>query len=87
MKHTPGPWKVDLISNFDGCDRENYCITAEIKPNDQPLCVVAEVYGNNWDAKQDKADAHLIAAAPDLLSACEACISMERQSDTIKYKK
>lgn len=69
-KHTPGPWRIHLISEF-GANRENYCVTAEINPNDQPTCVVAEVYGNNWSREQELADARLIAAAPDLLAALD----------------
>jgi len=67
-KHSPGPWKVDKSENF-GTDRDNYCVTCEYHPNDQPLAVVAEVYGNNWSSDQERADAQLIAAAPDMLEA------------------
>lgn len=81
VKHSPRTWKVDKISNFDGCERDNWCVTCEIKPNDQPLTVVAEIYGNNWNDKEAEMDAHLIAAAPDLLKVLEQIVGDFREDD------
>jgi hypothetical protein len=62
-KHTPGPWKVRKEWHGDG---------QEVYPNrkvsiGQPseVCVVSGIYG------ECKANARLIAAAPDLLEALQ----------------
>jgi hypothetical protein len=67
-RHTPGPWHV----------REDYYVgrpgklsLAEVKCGDVP----AE------DVEQHRANARLIAAAPDLLAACESFLSLFRESD------
>ena len=60
MKHTPGPWKVIILDN------QTY-----INPNrrSDEYALIARIHGNaNPDLQ--KANAHLIAAAPDLLEAC-----------------
>lgn len=58
-KHTPGPWRTKLYEDV--------------------LEVYANVNGPGWLVAQwespddnDKANARLIAAAPDLLAACQA---------------
>lgn len=74
-KHTAGPWKADQPENDDdwltlnpgrcgGCD---IAITSVV-PNQAPCRMrIATVYDNESDAK-------LIAAAPELLAACEAAL-------------
>lgn len=57
MSHTRGPWKLQPF-------RDVRCIP--IGPGGSQ---VAHVYGDDED--QTKANANLIAAAPDLLQACE----------------
>lgn len=63
-KHTPGPWEVE----------DNFIQTSEFM-----ICEVysKEDYAKHPDVQQDivnketgKANAHLIAAAPELLEAC-----------------
>lgn len=70
-KHTPGPWKADL---------ENYPIMVRSESETWPLvdelgdeegCAGVFV-ANTGD---HKANARLIAAAPDLLEACKAALS------------
>jgi hypothetical protein len=61
MKHTPGPWKV-LKQN------ENLFITEDI-------FIVASAWTGvykNETTDDAEANAHLIAAAPELLEACKA---------------
>jgi len=59
QKHTPGPWKANLyLGGAYAIDR--------IAPNGDRLATVATVCG----ALETKANARLIAAAPDLLEAC-----------------
>jgi len=60
-KHTPGPWKVRIEKSKDGFP--NYKITS---------CDKTEVYAAcNSVGYSTTANAHLIAAAPDLLEALE----------------
>ena len=64
MSHTPGPWK------------------ASSEPSAYPVCVVEhENCFYNWyvnvdgPTRQDpESDAHLIAAAPELLEGCESAM-------------
>lgn len=61
-EHTPGPWEVEGIGQV-------------IVPNRPPAWrTLADVYGEHGDEEQADADAHLIAAAPDLLAALEALL-------------
>ena len=69
-KHTPGPWECVNSPNVDNC----YVVRTTI--GHVAIAAAADVsldprYG--WD-KLNKADAHLMAAAPDLLEACEAAL-------------
>ena len=65
-QHSPGPWELD-ISKASGqwfiVNRTKY-VVAFVAPNDYMALLV------KLDAER-KANAHLIAAAPDLLAACE----------------
>jgi len=76
MKHTPGPWRI--ISG----DGENQ---RRIISNSQ-VCTVALVFSDPKKHKRGEpwnhANAHLIAAAPDLLEACESLVAyIERDFD------
>lgn len=62
-KHTPGPWRI--VSGFPPIVRGG-------EENGVPDLEIA-VYGLNV-----KADANLIAAAPDLLEAAEAALAVLR---------
>lgn len=57
-KHTPGPWKATLRT-----------VTAPETEDRLPLDV--RLYGGNAD--DNRANARLIAAAPDLLEALQEC--------------
>ncbi len=62
-KFTPGPWHVTRYSNYIG-----FSIFAELRG-----CIAERWYDSKQDepyASQLVANAHLIAAAPDLLAAC-----------------
>lgn len=56
-KHTPGPWHIFYIP-----DGRPHQIEAETKP------AIGSIYVHNPDCQ---ANAHLIAAAPDMLEALE----------------
>jgi hypothetical protein len=72
-KHTPGPWKVDKVDNA-------HCYI--IAKNGTLLAKV-------WleDNDFNNANAHLVAAAPDMLEALEAALSywdQDRASQQIR---
>jgi len=56
-KHTPGPWYVYQ-------DLKDFNVSKDIKDMSWDICQLA-----NWSAEENEANAHLIAAAPDLLEA------------------
>lgn len=66
-KHTPGPWKAQLL-NADGVviRKTNYEINT-------PEYDVATFLGQSAPIRK-KADALLIAASPDLLDACRVVL-------------
>lgn len=59
-KHTPGPWKLSGANTVHGAD----CIVAFVGTADEEV--------RRFSDERQSADAHLIAAAPDLLAACLA---------------
>ena len=62
MKHTPGPWEIDRFS-FRG--ELPYLIATKF----DVICLFQQ--HNRIRVEDVEANAHLIAAAPDLLAACE----------------
>ena len=58
VKHTPGPWEVECVM----CD----------EVNGEAYEVHADGGAISIAAPPSEADAYLIAAAPDLLAACQA---------------
>ncbi len=63
MSHTPGPWEVDSAHGTDAVYvlSENHLIAHVIA---------------HGDGTDDAANARLIAAAPDLLEACQAALEI-----------
>lgn len=66
-KHTPGPWRFNPVGEVRGADWN---------------VVICDTYGNGDDDVAD-ADARLIAAAPDLLAACEMALLDMRYYATV----
>jgi hypothetical protein len=62
MKHTPGPWKVDRFEDKPHQRRHT------VGGNSLMICDTWSM----WEDEETEANAHLIAAAPDLLGACKA---------------
>jgi hypothetical protein len=62
--HTPAPWEVDYSGN---------CHLGIIDKNDRTLAFCSL---QNENGDEDEANARLIAAAPDLLSALERAVSI-----------
>ena len=66
MKHTPGPWRINQYTNYEG-----FSVSSETDPE---FGCIAERWENiNNESRNESRLAHatLIAAAPDLLEALE----------------
>lgn len=64
-KHTPGEWIMDQPGNWQGLAARIYVR--------EPYGLIATVEISGWKPRRMAiANAHLIAAAPELLAACEA---------------
>lgn len=69
MKHTNGPWQIQkLEENHHGY--ENWKTFAIRSPQNVCLAVIGDV--DRYHEKDHEANAHLIAAAPDMLEALKA---------------
>lgn len=78
VKHTPGPWaagRPDMATIVDGVDSKWI-----YDGDDQYVAVASGRIGGEWS--EVTANAHLIAAAPDLLAACRICIEICEEGDT-----
>jgi hypothetical protein len=65
VKHTPGPWST-------GCDEDGHMVYAA---DDS---AVADALRDDGDAEAEVSNARLIAAAPDLLAACQVALAAYR---------
>ena len=71
-KHTPGPWKLtELPWECDGQSEPIYRVDGE-----STLFLSVAPCSDGYVPGQNEANAHLIAAAPDLLAACEAVLAV-----------
>jgi hypothetical protein len=70
--HTPGPWRIESVGDE----------TLEIWAH--PRIAVGQLYGQNGPNESDivRANAHLIAAAPDMLAALKAAQQRLNESGT-----
>ena len=74
-KHTPGPWNFRAVYSIDRLPAT--ALLLETSAPDQPMndpCVLAvreDWIGWLLRTPKGQANAHLIAAAPDLLAACK----------------
>lgn len=67
-KHTPGPWGFD-----------SFALREEIRAENNPL--IATVCSVHCDSPEEmRANAHLIAAAPEILEALEMMLEMSEMS-------
>lgn len=78
-KHTPGPW--NLSESHSGADRSVFALS----PKHQNPIWIARVYNGDGSihtpAPIRDANARLIAAAPDLLEACEETLRLHDLSE------
>lgn len=81
-KHTPGPWRVEGPFDRKG-GGECLAVSASV-----PISAILTVATVGFDASADatcRADARLIAAAPDLLEALrQAEVMLVEQEDALK---
>jgi hypothetical protein len=85
-KHTPGPWKADVDGPFTlGGDTVSVeAITEDGKLVRREICTLlidTEEDEDSPEAEEDKANARLIAAAPDLLAACQNFLALYGECD------
>lgn len=76
MAHTPAPWTVNVTTVY--CVYQDERIRCTIVSTVDPFgpCCVAHI-----DNVANEDDAHLIAAAPDLLLACRMALNDRRFDD------
>ncbi len=70
MKHTKGPWGIHTS-----------CGNLEIHPigDEDGVEIIADIES---DGEEQQANAHLIAAAPELLEACKYVVQYHRENDS-----
>jgi hypothetical protein len=75
MSHTPGPWWVDETKTIGACGV--YADVVDSQGDSEGCDVICSLlaYGKHVSREQRDANARLIAAAPDLLAACEALLA------------
>ena len=66
--HTPAPWLLN------DCDDAHDCAVTIRTESDTLIAVMADETGEDWSESEILANAHLIAAAPELLEALESII-------------
>lgn len=78
MKHTPGPWRIGKIKSVVVSDNK---IEGASETGHNGLKAI-EYYGGCMVAESifRKEDAHLIAAAPDLLEALKGLVEAKRMA-------
>lgn len=83
QNHTPGPWEVMYATSPKG-----ECTLAVWSSNvfegyvGSPVCKVSPQENEN---ATDRANAHLIAAAPELLEALQKIVSLMPEPDDVDY--
>lgn len=75
-KHTPGPWHVDAVHSEA---LHEVCMTNPPPKEGNPVVLASVEYdqdrGTCPTLREANANARLIAAAPDLLAACQAAMA------------
>ena len=66
--HTPGPWRVSKPGDLESKDK-GWCVWGGGR-------MMLSFHGPQVPREQKEADAHLVAAAPDLLAACVSALSL-----------
>lgn len=81
MKHTPGPWTPAIYkttdSMFERLKTSQWSVALNNNPK-EPQGLLIALCGDG-DDKQSMADAHLIAAAPEMLEALKDIVEQYEQ--------
>jgi hypothetical protein len=72
IKHTPGPWAAKQAGNITS--------PWNVYPENKSIDFVAGTFGNT--AQEQKANAHLISAAPDMFDALQAIVDAFGDQDS-----
>ena len=79
-EHTPGPWRTVQEADYEPPEMSVCMIVENAVPDrDETAIHIAFAFGCT---EQAQADARLIAAAPELLAACETAIHALRLSES-----
>ncbi len=70
MKHTPSPWEAETHTVQDGKGGYKYARVYRKHKYSKEIALVT----TRIDSDEDKANAQLIAAAPELLEACKEAL-------------
>lgn len=77
-KHTSGPWIQSASLIYARGDKGgNICVMSELRASRFIQYDKLEINSKDWD--EQMANGQLIAAAPDLLAACEAALAYFEQ--------
>ncbi len=83
MKHTPGPWAIENIDNVNP-DLSIYSVSDLVNGNSNKQINICECNWRRSSIDKDRANAKLIASAPELLEALQYLIK-ELPTDTWDY--
>ena len=81
--HTPGPWAVVPSVRFGSFDGKTTVASYGISNGSEWVCAIP-CYAANTEPSA--ANARLIAAAPDLLAACEALLASHKYGDGVGWQ-
>lgn len=82
MEYTPGPWHAKVDSQPVPFRRRTRYGYMQVWPKDQRYGKVVEKVGGDTPAMK-AANARLIAAAPELLSACKMALARESAQESL----
>lgn len=84
-KHTPGPWELTFLSKAGKQNPTVYQIDGDLEKGGLSVCRVF-IGGAEANGYSSEANAHLIAAAPELLEALKGAVrAIEYLSGTTKH--